>query len=182
MPHHLTLTLWESYPDVGGCDAWLGSWWEQPNPNEDYSWQWFVGWHTPNALSDWSWPYRSLWFLIGHERWEYLHGSAWKSEGFYVTPNPSTTPMEINPTGTTNGHWHRLYARDGTVLQQTWTPNILDEGPLYLKGSKGKGEGKGKNKGGDGKGDDKGKGKGCYHPTGGMAYGTEGDGEDSDTD
>ena len=149
---HLTLTLWHCFPDVGGCDAWLSSWWGEPN--ENHSWQWFTGWHSPNALADWEWP-GATWTLIGHERWEYLNGASFKSAAQYAHPNPSTTPRGWNLRP--RGHWSLLYAVDGTVQMSTWSDDILQDGALYLKGGKGNGKGNGDGKCGD---DPKGKGKG----------------------
>ena len=40
---HLELNIMQTWADVGGCDAWMGSYWR---PNQ----QWWVGWHSPQNL------------------------------------------------------------------------------------------------------------------------------------
>ena len=140
---HLTLTLWQCFEDVGGCDAWLSSWWE----DGAHSYQWWTGWHSPKALTNWSWPdKRSGWVLIGHERWDALNGHSWLSEAHYAEPNPSTSPKgrDLSPVG----HWVATYNQNGLEVDRVWSSDTLTEGSLYLKGGgdpKGKGKGKGQN-------------------------------------
>ena len=163
---HLDLKILMCYEDVGGADAWLGSWW---GPNA----QWWVGWHMPGpsglqGLRGWSWP-DGTWHLIGFELWEYRRGRRRGDvliEAYYNCPNPSTLRNAPAPTG----HYHVKFPKGKGKGSWQWFPNALDEGELYLKGStgpKGKGTGcKGKGKGkaeGKGKGPDaKGKGKGSW--------------------
>ena len=137
---HLTVTLWQCFPDVGGCDAWQSNWWEVPN--QSCSYQWWVGWHSPKALTRWAWP-GSRWTLIGHERWEDYYGISWKSEAYYAYPNPSTAPRghDLTPSG----HWFVEYDWNGEETDRRWSYAILTEGPLYLKGGRSKGKGKGQN-------------------------------------
>ena len=119
---HLTLTLWQCFPDVGGCDAWLSTWWEAPN--DTHSWQCYVGWHSPDGLENWSWP-NGEWHLIGHKRWETINGFTFKSAAQYANPNPSTTARGRDLTP--NGHWSYLYSVDGEIQMSTWSNDILDE-------------------------------------------------------
>ena len=160
---HLTLSIFQCFPDVGGCDAWLSNWWGAAH-------QWWVGWHSPKPLTRWAWPSPIYgWTLIGHERWRDLNGISLKAEALYAHPNPSVAPWghDLTPCG----HWHVRYDAQGNETARSWSDEILSEGELYLKGkgkgqnkgngyAKGKGyQGKGSGKGGKGKGG-KGKGKG----------------------
>ena len=64
LPHvgpHIEVYLMQTLSDVGGCECWMGSYWEGNQ-------QWWVGWHSPNALEAWVWP-TDNWILIGYERW-----------------------------------------------------------------------------------------------------------------
>ena len=140
---HLTLTLWQCFDDVGGCDAWLSNWWKEGSEDEG-SYQWWTGWHSPKALAQWSWPgKKSSWILIGHERRDVLRGFSWKSEAKYAYPNPSTTPRghDLTPLG----HWTVTYDQEGRETDRQWSDDILTEGALYLKGGGSKGKGKGQN-------------------------------------
>ena len=125
---HLTLHVFGCYPDVGGCDVWLSNWWDEA---EGY--QWWTGWHSPRPLSRWRWPGGS-WTLIGHERWDDdgPGGIAWKSQAYYANPNPSATRRggDLTP----DGHWVVPYNHAGREYDRRYSPEILTEGNLYLKG------------------------------------------------
>ena len=109
---HLTLTLWQCFPDVGGTDAWMGSWWGETHDGSR-SWQWFTGWHHPNPLHQWRYP-DPQWRFFGHELWEVDGPAEWKSESYYVEPNPSTALA--GPDLTPRGYWHHWYNRQGDVV------------------------------------------------------------------
>jgi len=153
---HLDIKIMQCFRDVGGCDAWLGSYW---GPNQ----QWFIGWQSPRALRDWSWPSQE-WTFIGYELWQYpRRGEPKLPEALYATPNPSTTPPHLLTPP--NGHWHVRYSLRFRC-QRMWVATPLTEDEhLDLKGGgtgpKGKGKGKGDGKNvGKGKGESKNGGKG----------------------
>jgi len=175
---HLELKMMQCYDDVGGCDAWIGSWW---NPTH----QWWVGYHSTRALNSWRWPSQE-WTLIGHEKWYQPHiGNPKLREAFYVHPNPSMTPPHLLTPP--NGHWHVRYSTRGNETLCQWTPLPLTEDApdrLYLKGGptgpKGNFHCKGAADKGKGKGKaaDTGKGKGGKGKSKGKNKGTDGNGED----
>ena len=160
---HLDLRLMQTYTDVGGCDAWMASYWDKQS-------QWHVGWHLPGdpglrGLIQWKWP-DPAWTLIGYERWYYYkHGQKERlREAFYHYPNPSTT---VPPAPLPKGHWHIKFDPKGNEISRTWSDSLLEGGELYLKGGRlgPKGGGMNKNFGkgkdaGTGKGSGKGKGPG----------------------
>ena len=139
---------------MGGCDAWLSSYWYAAN--EDWPGvpnQWFVGCHmleqpgvAPGlgGLMSWQWPHDD-WRLIGYERWGYFKKNDPERllEAVYVTPNPSTTSQDTAP----NGHWHVFYNNAGIQTFCQWYPELLTDVPGYIKGGstgrKGAGKGKG---------------------------------------
>ena len=166
---HLEVRLMQCHNDVGGCDWWQGSWFEQgASPKVGH--QWWIGWHSSNPLTGWQWPDDS-WNLIGHELWHYgkRPNANYLMEALYVTPNPSLSPhgTDLTPTG----YWHGAWDKYGRLIFSRRYPNqFLTEGPLLLKGaspakgtgkgkSKGKGIAPGKGKGKGGEGEPKGKGK-----------------------
>ena len=84
---HIEMKLMQTFSDVGGCDCWIGSYWEGNQ-------QWWVGWHSPNNLHGWAWP-SDEWLLLGHERWYCpRRGEPKVLEAMYATPNP------IDPSAT----------------------------------------------------------------------------------
>ena len=155
---HLDLKILQCYPDIGGCDAWLGGFW-------DASSQWYTGWHQPGreglqGLIQWKWP-SDTWTLIGFERWEYRRKGDIMREAFYNYPNGSTCPNAPPATG----HWHMKASPHGETKTWKWFPGALVEEEAYLKGGiTGPKGGKGKDKG-------QGKGKGNWRPQGGKGKG-----------
>ena len=151
------MQCWE---DVGGCDAWMGGFFD---PNS--STQWWTGWHLPGpagleGLRGWTWP-NPDWILIGYELWGSYKKGDRLIEACYACPNPSTMPADQD-LQQPSGHWHVTFRPSGFVKASNWKADILEEGHFYLKGStspKGgafpKGGGKASPKGGS-----KGKGKG----------------------
>ena len=122
---HLELNIMQTWADVGGCDAWMGSYWR---PNQ----QWWVGWHSPQNLPNWAWP-SDDWVLIGYERWyQPRRGHPKLLEAFYATPNPSA---HVHPCPPPDGHWHMCWSHSGVLTQSYWTEEVLvEDDVLYLKG------------------------------------------------
>ena len=150
---HLEIKMMQTFADVGGCDAWIGSWWTPTH-------QWWVGYHSTRALNAWQWPSQD-WVLIGYEKWyQPFAGTPRLREAFYATPNPSMTPPYLLTPP--DGHWHVCYSLSGNETWRQWVGTVLTEdanNQQYLKGGptgpKGGFHGKGK-----GKAADTGKGKG----------------------
>ena len=157
---HLDLKLMQCWQDVGGCDCWMGSYWDPKR-----STQWWTGWHLSgpsgiDGLLEWSWP-NTGWVLIGYELWGYYKSGDRLIEASYCSPNPSTTPP--NQFGRQqSGHWHVLYRPNGTVKRSTWHSYVLEDMRHYLKGSSAP---KGASKGSKGKG---GKERNCKGKGGGK--------------
>ena len=122
---HLELNIMQTWADVGGCDAWMGSYWR---PNQ----QWWVGWHSPQNLPNWAWP-SDDWVLIGYERWyQPRRGDPKLLEAFYATPNPSA---HVHPCPPPDGHWHMCWSHSGVLKYSYWTEEVLvEDDALYLKG------------------------------------------------
>ena len=124
---NLELKLYKTWDDIGGCDCWIGCFW---NPRE----QWWAGFHTRKDLDSWSWPDDS-WTLVGHERWcQPVTSRSKLLEAFYNTPNPSSTRP---PLPAPNGHWHMCWSHRG---REAWcqyhdTP-AEEESQPYLKGGR----------------------------------------------
>ena len=95
----LELKIMQTWADVGGCDAWMGSYWK---PNQ----QWWVGWHSPQNLPNWAWP-SDDWVLIGYERWyQPRRGipSSWRPSMRLLTHRPMCThARRLMATGTCAG-------------------------------------------------------------------------------
>ena len=102
------------YPDVGGTDMWLSSWY-------DGKVQLWVGWHSLNDFDAFHLTMAGDWFLIGYELSPYNQDGC-LLEGWYADPNPSTTqryqksnddgdyhPAHLRP----QGHYHFFYDRHG---------------------------------------------------------------------
>ena len=162
--HNLDIKFMQCWDDVGGCDCWVGGFWD-PNTAT----QWWSGWHLPGpaglaGLSGWSWP-NPQWTLIGYELWAYFKKGDRLIEAFYSCPNPSTTPA-TQQQQEPSGHWHITLHPNGTVKTSEWSADLLVDEHLYPKGtSPPKGAGKGNKskckdgKEGKGQGGKKGKGK-----------------------
>ena len=179
---HLDFKIMRCYPDVGGVDCWLGSYWEN-----QYPWsQWWTGWHLPGPRNapvplTWSWP-NPNWVFIGFERWEYFRHFPHSRlmEAMYQDPNPSTVHIAPIP----EGHYYITYLQGGELGHSVWYPIPLEEPDpeeLYLKGTKGKGKGKGQGPGDQGKGKGllmgaKGEGKHQGHKGKGKDEGSKGKG------
>ena len=118
----------KTWADVGGCDAWMGSYWR---PNQ----QWWVGWHSPRNLPNWAWP-SDDWVLIGYERWcQPRRGgggpSSWRPSMRVLTHRPMCPPRPPP-----NGHWHMCWSHSGVLKYAYWTQEVLvKDDELDLKGS-----------------------------------------------
>ena len=162
---HLDLKIMQCWSDVGGCDCWVGGFWDDLTAT-----QWWSGWHLPGpaglaGLNAWSWP-NPHWTLIGYELWAYYRKGNRKIEAMYQHPNPGTTPAG-QVLAQPSGHWHYTYHPNGTLNSSAWIPRALDDNHLYLKGGV-TGNPKGGTKGGKGQGGPKG---GEGGPKGGKGQG-----------
>ena len=124
--------LWQSYPDVGGCDLWVANAWV------GYHSVW-VGWHSPRNICSWHLTRPSQWKLIGYQIWR----GAYQVCGTSVYPNPSMTPKGIDLT--LRGCYEYDMNLDGTVNHYSWKDEILTWEPIpnVPEDTKGKGLHKG---------------------------------------
>ena len=156
---HLDMKLMQCWPDVGGCDCWVGGYWDPEAKT-----QWWTGWHLPGpaglaGLRNWTWP-NPKWTLIGYELWASYKKGDRLIEAYYAYPNPSTTPSTQQQQVQPSGHWHVAYHPNGAAKSSWWSDDTLVDEHCYLKGSSSpKGGRGGKGRKGKGKGH-KGKGKG----------------------
>ena len=155
---HLDLMLMQCWPDVGGCDAWLGGFWTEEDGRHQ---QWWTGWHLPGpsgpeGLTSWQWP-SPHWRLIGYELWGSFRRGPKLLEACYAYPNPSTT--EDPESQVPEGHWHLKWHPNGREISRDWSPEALIDDHPYIKGGvftpkgghqEAKGKGKGKPKGSKG--------------------------------
>jgi len=117
----------QTFSDVGGCDCWIGSYWEGNH-------QWWVGWHSPNNVHDWAWP-SDEWVRIGYARWYCSHrGKPKVLEAFYAIPNPRSRRL---PCHRHMRHWHIVWDQCGHRKWQQWIDSpLVEEENLYLKGGR----------------------------------------------
>ena len=182
---HLDFQLFQCWNDVGGCDLWIGSFF-----NEEH--RWWEGWHSPKHIALWYQTPPNAWNFIGWEKWDY--DATMIQESLYVDPNPSLVPKRQWPEQSKQkpGALRHTYDDQGNIAHTEWiayedlSPDMLAGCPkgsflqAFAKGRTGskkggvKGKGKGEPKGAKGsegkKGGVKGKGKG--EPKG--AKGSEG--------
>ena len=63
---HKLIYVFQSWPDVGGCDLWCSCWFQSKPTHESY---WFEVYHSPLPWDQWYLTTVDQWSFVGYEFW-----------------------------------------------------------------------------------------------------------------